>query len=83
MPWRIMQELVDDVVLVSEEDMRQAMVSILEHAHVVAEGAGAAAFAAVRNMAGDLRGKTVGAIISGGNVTLDTLRRAMCDDRVW
>lgn len=81
--WRMMQELVDDVVLVSEEDMRQAMLLLLEHAHVVAEGAGAAAVAAARNAAGALHGKRVGAIVSGGNVTLETLRRAMCDDRAW
>jgi threonine dehydratase len=83
LPWRMMQELVDDVVLVSEEDMRQAMVLLLEHAHVVAEGAGAAAVAAACNMAGELHGKKVAAIVSGGNVTLDTLRRALCDDRAW
>lgn len=81
--WRIMQELVDDVVLVSEEDMRQSMVLLLEQAHIVAEGAGAAALAAIRNMAGELRGKKVGAIVSGGNVTLETLRHALCEEQAW
>jgi threonine dehydratase len=78
-----MQELVDDVVLVSEEDMRQAMVTLMEDARVVAEGAGAAALAAVRNQADELRGAKVGVIVSGGNVTLDTLRRALCDEQAW
>lgn len=81
--WKMMQELVDDVVLVSEDDMRRAMVTLMEHAHLVAEGAGAAAFAAAVNLAAELRGKQVGAIVSGGNVTLDTLRRAVCDDQAW
>lgn len=83
MTWQMMQDLVDDVVLVSEEDMRQGMISLMEHAHIVAEGAGAAAFAAIRNQADALHGKRVGAIVSGGNVTIDTLSRALCDDAQW
>ncbi len=78
-----MQSLVDDVVLVSEEDMRRTMVQLLWSAHVVAEGAGAAALAAARNMSRELHGKTVGLIVSGGNVTMETLRRAICDEHVW
>ena len=82
-PFRIMQELVDDVVLVSEEEMRQAMVLLLDKAHLVAEGAGASSLAAARMMADDLRGQNVGLIVSGGNVTLDTLRHAMVDEQPW
>lgn len=83
MPYAIMQALVDDVVLVSEDDMRQAMVTLLETAHLVAEGAGAAALAAAVNMRADLVGKRVGVIVSGGNVTVDMLRRALCNDEPW
>ena len=82
-PFRIMQELVDDVVLVSEEEMRQAMVLLLDKAHLVSEGAGAASLAAAGLLADDLRGQRVGLIVSGGNVTLDTLQRAMCDEAPW
>ena len=82
-PFRIMQELVDDVVLVSEEEMRQAMVLLLDKAHLVSEGAGASSLAAARMLADDLRGQKVGLIVSGGNVTLDTLRRAICNDAPW
>lgn len=82
-PFRIMQQLVDDVVLVSEEEMRQAMVLLLDKAHLVAEGAGASSLAAAQKMAGDLHGQKVGLIVSGGNVTLDTLRRAMVDEQPW
>lgn len=83
MPFKMMQELVDDVVLVSEEDMRQAMILLLEHAHIVAEGAGAASLAAARNLRDSLQGQRVGLIVSGGNVTLDVLRRALCDAEPW
>ncbi len=83
MPFELMQQLVDDVVLVSEEDMRQAMLDLMESAHIVAEGAGAAALAAAKNLRDDLQGQRVGLIVSGGNVTLDTIQRAVCSDEAW
>jgi threonine dehydratase len=79
----MMQELVDDIVLVGEEDMRQAMLLLLETGRLVAEGAGAAALAAAVNMRAALAGQRVGVIVSGGNVTLETLRRALCNDEPW
>jgi threonine dehydratase len=63
--------------------MRQAMVLLLDKAHLVSEGAGAASLAAAGLLADDLRGQRVGLIVSGGNVTLDTLQRAMCDEAPW
>jgi len=81
LPFEMMQRLVDDVVVVSEDDLRQATVLLLDTAHVVAEGAGAAATAAARNLAPDLHGKRVGLIVSGGNITLETLRGALCEAR--
>jgi threonine dehydratase len=83
LPFGVMQQLVDDVQLVSEEEMRQALVLLLTKARLVAEGAGAAPLALARRLAPELQGKQVGLIVSGGNVTLDTLRRALCDDTRW
>lgn len=83
LPFQIMQELVDDVLVVSEQAMREAMVTLMETARIVAEGAGAAPLAAARNRADELRGKKVGLVVSGGNVTGETLRRALCDDQPW
>jgi threonine dehydratase len=81
LPFGVMQELVDDVVLVDEEDLRQAMLLLIEQAHIVAEPSGAAAFAAARNQAAELAGKQVGIIISGGNVSHETLRNAYNADQ--
>jgi threonine dehydratase len=78
-----MQKLVDDVRVVSEEEMRQAMILLLDKAHVVAEGAGAASTALAMQLAPELRGKRVGLVVSGGNVTLDTIRRALHDEQAW
>jgi threonine dehydratase len=83
MPYEIMQRLVDDVVVVSEEELRQALVMLLDKAHVVAEGAGAAPLAAARQLAPHLQGKRVGLIVSGGNMTIDTLTHALCDEGSW
>jgi threonine dehydratase len=83
LPYAMMQELVDDVQTVSDEEMRQAMLLLLEQAHLVAEGAGAASMALAQKLAPELRGKRVGIVVSGGNVTGDTLRRALSDDTSW
>lgn len=83
MPFQMMQQLVDDVVLVNEEQMRQAMLRLVEAARIVAEGAGAASLAAARKLAPELADKRVGLIVSGGNVTADTLQHAFCDDTAW
>jgi threonine dehydratase len=83
LPFQVMQALVDDVQVVTEEEMRQAMVLLLDKAHLVAEGAGAASLALARKLARQLQGQRVGLVVSGGNVTLDTLRRAMCDEQSW
>ena len=50
---------------------------LLEDAHLVAEGAGAASLAAAVQLRDELRGQKVALIVSGGNITLDTLRWAI------
>jgi threonine dehydratase len=76
-PARIMWDRLDGFVLVSDDEMRAAMVALLEGSWLVAEGAGAAATAAAFQMAGQLQGKTVCCVVSGGNVTLSSLRNAL------
>lgn len=67
---------VDDVRLVSEEDIESGMFHLLETAKVVAEGAGAAGFAAV--LAGkfpELDGRRTAVVLCGANVDLNMLGR--------
>lgn len=78
LPVRIMRRYLDDMVLVSEEEMKEAIVLLLETAHQLAEGAGAAATAAALKMRDRLAGKRVALMLSGGNITLDTLRHILC-----
>jgi threonine dehydratase len=69
----IMRQLMDDALLVSEEDMRTAAGLILQQTHNLAEGAGAAAVAAVWKHRERFAGKRVVAVLSGGNLDLAQL----------
>ena len=68
------QKLVDDVVLVSDDEIRAAMRELLTSAKLVAEPAAAAAVAAVmQGRVGAKKGDRVVAVLSGGNVDLSRL----------
>jgi len=77
LPQRILWQHLDDFVLVSEEDMRQAIVLMLEQTHNLAEGAGAAAMAAAVNLKERLAGRKVAVVLSGGNLSVEKLRWAL------
>ena len=62
------QRLVERIVTVSEPDLAAAVVGLIESEHVIAEGAGAAATAAVVGTRIELEGKRVVAVVSGGNI---------------
>jgi threonine dehydratase len=79
----IIREHIDDIVLVSEEEMRQGVRFLLEAAHQLAEGAGAAPAAAARKLKDRLRGQTVVLIVSGCNITVEQLRRVLTDPQPW
>ena len=64
---RLVREHVDDVVAVSDDDISEAILLLLERAKLVVEGAGAAAVAAV--LTGRVGGSgPVGVVLSGGNI---------------
>ncbi len=73
MTMHIMRELMDDVILVSDDELRHAIFRILEDSHNLAEGAGAAAFAAAFQQRKRFQGKTVVGVLSGGNLDLGEL----------
>ena len=70
----IMRRYVHDIVLVSDDELREAIRLILRTTHNLAEGAGAASTAAALKLRTQLAGKTVVGILSGGNLDLATLR---------
>ena len=77
LPVQILRDLADDFVLVSDDEIRQAIKLYVEKAHTIAEGAGAAPLAAAIKLRDQLKGKKVGLILSGGNITADTLRQIL------
>src|SRR5437763_1965298 len=64
----IVRREVEDVVVVAEETIERAIVALIEIEKTVAEGAGAAALAALREHPQRYVGKRVGIPISGGNI---------------
>jgi len=67
----LFRQVVDEVVLVTDDEILAAVRFVMERMKVVVEPAGAAAVAALlTGRAGDVAGAQVGAILSGGNVDL-------------
>ena len=66
---------VDEVVTVSENEIASAILSVLEKQKLVVEGAGAVSVAAAMYGKVDLQGKTVCALLSGGNLDVTMLER--------
>lgn len=83
LPFRMISRLVDDLIVASEEEMRRAIVLLLEKTHNLAEGAGAAGTAGVVRLHERLAGKKVGTILSGGNLNRHVLERALADPHTW
>jgi threonine dehydratase len=74
---RILWNLLDDFVLVSDEEINDAIRLLAQHAKQVAEGAGAASLAAAVKLRDQLQGKKVVGILSGGNIPLDRFAAIM------
>ena len=79
LPQSILWQQLSDFILVSDEDIRRAMVWMIELAHTLAEGAGAAPLAAAYAKRESLSGKKIALICSGGNTSLNHLRAALSD----
>jgi len=73
-PWRQIQKYVDDIITVTEDEIREAVGRLAADARLVAEPSGAVPFAAYLHHAGrpSAGGNTV-AVISGGNLDMDAL----------
>ncbi|WP_186577707.1 threonine ammonia-lyase [Aquibacillus kalidii] len=69
----IIQKFVDDVFIVSDEDIASAMVYMLERKKTLIEGAGAAAFAALITHSGQIKSENCGIVISGGNMDISKM----------
>ncbi len=73
----LIQKYVDDIVTVDEEEIANAILLLLEREKTLAEGAGAAAIAALINRKTPLSGKKVAVLVCGGNIDVSLLSRIM------
>jgi threonine dehydratase len=74
-PFALVKEFVDEIVTVSEGEIANAVLLLLEIEKTVAEGAAAVPLAALVNKKISLSGKNVGLIVSGGNIDMNLIAR--------
>jgi len=75
--WRMAKQLVDEVVLVDEEQIADAMRWAVHNHQLVVEGSGALPIAALRAGLGGLAGRRVAAVLTGRNVDVGTLQSVL------
>jgi len=71
----LVQKYVDEIVMVDDEEIANAILLMLEKEKTLTEGAGAVATAAVVQKKVHLPGKNVGVLIGGGNIDVSLLSR--------
>jgi threonine dehydratase len=79
---RILGELANDVVLVSERDLERSVAMLVGIEKTVVEGAGAAGLAAMLSDPGRFAGKKVATILCGGNIDTHLLANVLVRDLV-
>jgi len=65
--------LVDRLILVTEDQLRQAIAGIVREERLVAEGAGATAVAALMGPGAQIEGRRIAVVLSGGNIDPEML----------
>lgn len=73
--FEIAKKYVDKVISVSEEQIAESILFLLEKSKVVAEGAGATALAGLMSNQIELKGKKVCCIVSGGNIDVNNIEK--------
>lgn len=75
--YEMCREYVDEIVTVSDDEVAAAILALIEQQKLVAEGAGAAAVAAVMFNKIPVEGKKVVCVVSGGNIDVTSLNRVI------
>ncbi len=75
--YALVKEYVDEIALVSDDEVASAILALIEKQKMIAEGAGAAAVAAIMAGKFNLKGKRVVAVVSGGNIDVTSLSRVI------
>ena len=75
--YELCQKYVDEIVTVSDDEIAAAILALIEKQKLIAEGAGAAAVAAVIFDKLPIEGKKVVCVVSGGNIDVNILNRVI------
>lgn len=75
--WKMCRQLVDDIVLVSEEEIAAAIVWSLEVPHLLLEGSAVLGIAALRGRTMGVEGRRAAVVATGRNLAAETLRSVM------
>ena len=77
LPQMIMAKMLDDFILVSEDEIKQAMIWMIDKCHTLAEASAAAALAGAYKLKQEIQGRIIGVICSGGNTSIEHLKMAL------
>ena len=75
--FELVNKYVDDIALVTEDEISSAILALIEKQKMIAEGAGAVSVAAAMHNKFDLKGKRVVSVVSGGNIDVTSLSRVI------
>ncbi|MBP3389075.1 MAG: threonine ammonia-lyase [Clostridia bacterium] len=75
--FELVQKYVDDIALVTEDEISSAILALIEKQKMIAEGAGAVSVAAAMFNKFPLAGKKVVSLVSGGNIDVTSLSRVI------
>ncbi len=73
----ICKNFVDDYILVSEQEIKNAIITLIKTQHLLVEGAAGVSLAALMKNMKDFRDKNVVVVLSGANISLDTLKSVL------
>jgi threonine dehydratase len=74
MTLEFINKYVDDIILISEEEIKEGMKTLIKETHNLAEGAGAASTTAIIKIKDKIKNKKVVSILSGCNINSDILK---------
>ncbi len=75
--FKLVSDYVDDIALVTEDEVSSAILALIEKQKMIAEGAGATAVAAAMFEKFPIKGKNVVSVVSGGNIDVTSLSRVI------
>ena len=75
--YELIKEYVDDIALVTDDEIASAILTLIEKQKMIAEGAGAVSVAAAMFNKFPIQGKKVVSLVSGGNIDVSILSRVI------